>query len=348
MEMTVDDYFFGMRYNHPFVGYHPHSTFAPSTTPNDVLILDACDLFIKRVETGEDLSKGRIWDTNVNLHKDIVQALQKKDLDYLRPMFANMCRTPLTQGVGFGEEYAGRLIGNPFWRKTEGHSIYDKLLSLLEVVGATALFNAEEYFYLRHVRDVWQTDINILLDALFEKIGVVLPAPANLGGAFGLETKYGIYTERDFLSMAVALDIRQNFDDTFEICEIGGGIGHLAYYLNLLGFENYTIVDIPTISVLQKYFLSDNLPNHKIKLLTPAEFTGRYDLVVNVDSLTEMSIEDASRYVNLIAENGNYFISINTEINDFYTRDICDSKMTKIYRQPWYMRRGYIHEEYVA
>jgi hypothetical protein len=85
-----------------------------------------------------------------------------------------------------------------------------------------------------------------------------------------------------------------------------------------LGIKDYTIIDLPLTAVSQGYYLmrvlgAENVILHgesgalesKIKLLQPSAFfkdTGKVDLTVNVDSITEFDRQTAERYWRQIRE----------------------------------------------
>jgi hypothetical protein len=82
-----------------------------------------------------------------------------------------------------------------------------------------------------------------------------------------------------------------------------------------------------------------------IKLRAPQwidEASERFDIALNVDSLTEMSEAYARKYVDFIRNNCKSFLSINHEINDFRARDIVEDLF--LMRHPDPMRDGYVEE----
>jgi 2-polyprenyl-3-methyl-5-hydroxy-6-metoxy-1,4-benzoquinol methylase len=320
----------------------------PTPIRDDDLLNRICDYFQTRLEEEGVYSDSRIWDTNVERQKGIVTDLKERNLRELHDTFRNIFSSPLTHGTGAGDEYFNRLIMNENYRYSVICLIFDKLLSIMESTGLQRTFNQEEYYYVPHYYNVHlNTHPDVLLERIQERYGD-LTAPKYSGGQFGLITKYGLYAERDLISLGLALMIADKYKDrSISICEIGGGTGHLAYYLHKLGFKNISIVDLPTISVSQMYFLETNLGNNDIKLLSPSQFDGKYDLVLNVDSLIEMSIETAKDYLKLIKENAGYFISVNSETDEpgfFKVPDICN--MEKVSRNLFWFRRGYVIEEY--
>src|SRR5262249_5720898 len=112
------------------------------------------------------------------------------------------------------------------------------------------------------------------------------------------------------------------------ILEIGAGLGRTAYYAAELGLTDYTIIDLPSTSVAQGYFLGRALGDEqvtlfgelaipgRIKILPPESFLdaaceATFDLVLNVDSMTEMDRSVAASYWDKIARSARRFLSIN-------------------------------------
>jgi putative sugar O-methyltransferase len=151
--------------------------------------------------------------------------------------------------------------------------------------------------------------------------------------------------------------------DNPSVLEIGGGLGRTAFYARQLGITDYTIVDLPLSSLSQGNFLGRVLGPEQVavlgepeineesrtKLVSPAAFLGsqrRYDLVVNIDSMTEMSREVATAYIRHISANADRFLSINHESNPFTVRELLlEQKLARpVPRTPYPMRDGYVEE----
>ena len=150
-----------------------------------------------------------------------------------------------------------------------------------------------------------------------------------------------------------------------KVLEIGGGLGRTALYAHQLGITDYTIIDIPVSSLAQGYFLGRVLGDsaislygdvappseliNKVKLLSPNCFikgSERYDLVVNVDSLTEIGAEAAQLYWSVIQQRADVFLSINHETNEFTVAELIkeSSHISQANRMPYWLRRGYVEE----
>jgi putative sugar O-methyltransferase len=142
------------------------------------------------------------------------------------------------------------------------------------------------------------------------------------------------------------------------VLEIGAGLGRTAYFAQQFGLRDYTIIDLPMTNVAQGYFLGRTLGQETVSLyledrpgvriLPPSAFleaTDRYDLVVNVDSLTEMAPDTARAYCRAIKARAGTFLSINHEHNRFTVGDLCaELGMVADSRTPYWLRRGYVDE----
>jgi len=315
----------------------------PVEEKNEKLLTRLCDYFINRLTKEKIGQTGQIWNTNIALQKDIIDELQNRNIDSLHDKLRFLFSSQLTHGTCQGTSTYEHFKNSKEVCDRNAAVIFDKLISTLESCEVIPMFSPEQYYFNTIYNKYLSADPDILLDMLARKYNFDISAPKFSGNLFGLQTKYGLYCERDFMSLGLALMIREKFsDDNIKICEIGGGVGHLAYYLNKLGFKDISIVDLPTISVSQMYFLGTNMED-EVKFLAPYEFTESYDLVVNVDSLPEMSYNESIEYLNHINRNVKHFIHANHE-TDLKIKPHCTMKRTM--RQSFWFRRGYVIEEY--
>ena len=141
--------------------------------------------------------------------------------------------------------------------------------------------------------------------------------------------------------------------------EIGAGLGRTAYFSSLFGVKNYTIVDIPLTNAAQGYFLGRVLGGDQVSLYgeeigegvrvlpstVMSEHNEKYDLVVNVDSWTEMPLDIALMYWKFARTATSAVLSINHEYNPNPVRELYRSDAAvRVLRYPYPMRRGYIEE----
>lgn len=313
-----------------------------------------CDYFYSRMEK-EKVTNGSndspTWAPLVNRHKPVVDALIERDTVTLHEMLRSICNSVLTLGTCGGDLLEQHYKNNEHDRKLFVFGVFDKMVSVAEAAGVITCFNPED---LTFEKRVMMHRPEYFLDLLAKKYQFDIRAPKYAGGNLGIETEYGIYSQRDMFGLHLALMVADRYPDrNTSICDIGGGVGHLTYYLHRLGYRNLTIVDLPTISISQMYFLGTNLTKYNgVKLLSPDEFTGDYDLVMNADSFIEMSRASATRYLDLIKQNGKHLISMNQETGHIQFEDgfrVCDlTDMKRTCRFMSWVRKGWVYEEYVT
>lgn len=188
--------------------------------------------------------------------------------------------------------------------------------------------------------------------------------PPFIGGRIIIKTPYGIVTERHLHYLWVVKRILELCPDrNTKIVEIGGGIGLLGWYLDRLGYKDFTIIDLSRINACQTYFLYKNLPHRNfilsgeaenpyentddIKILHSTDFVNvpknRWDIMINIDGLTEMGKDVAFNYVD--SDCSPMLLSINHEVNNYRMCELNTSKKL-IYRYPFWLREGYVEELY--
>lgn len=211
------------------------------------------------------------------------------------------------------------------------------------------------------------------LDDVLDNIQSALPFPINFpefhGNCIqGLQTKYGIATNRHVWYLWVLKRILELCPNpNIGIIEIGAGFGVLGYYLDRAGYRDYTTIDLAMANACQTYFLSRNLPGRNvivsgdvlnpfdqqyedsIKLLHSTDFKdvpkGRFGIMVNMDGLTEMGIEHATKYAK--HDCASMMLSINHEMNSYRVCDIIQPHRNRKYRNAFLLRDAYIEELYV-
>ena len=320
---------------------------------DDGLLIDICDYFFSRMEK-ENLVNGAdpiTWGPIISTHREYAMALMEKNLTYLHDVLRYMCSSSLTRGIFGGDLVYETYKNNDHDRTMFVFGVFDKLVSIVEATGLVPCFNPED----KHFVSYMYNQPEFYLDLIAKKYNFDIGAPKYAGNNLGIQTEYGLYSQRDMFALHLALTVADKYKDkNIRICEIGGGVGHLAYYLHRLGYRNLTIVDLPTISTLQMYFLGTNLCRYNgITFMPTEEFTGDYDIVLNADSFIEMSRESATHYLNLIKKNAKHLISINQETGPhqfgaagFRVCDITD--MPRIARSMSWIRKGWVYEEYLG
>jgi hypothetical protein len=230
---------------------------------------------------------------------------------------------------------------------------YLNLLRLCEAVGVRRVRHYDQ-------PDPPQPEIEDLLVRLDQLFGFRVEFPNPFPDEWGVATKRGISSYRAPHALYQAWRIWQVVRriKSPRVLEIGGGLGRTAYYARKFGVLDYTIIDIPMSLVAQANFLGRTVgPNQLqlhgerkirascIKLLPPREFLTMikgYDLILNVDSLTEMARETAQAYCNAIHQCARAFLSINHEGLPFTVAELMPHGFDQ--RSPYWMRPGYVEE----
>lgn len=266
----------------------------------------------------------------------------------------NMCQTALVSGFGGG---GGKL----------------ELLKLAQALGVCGVSNPEADAAAKYHVDPPVNANHLTTDELLDRIQQQLPFPIRFppfsGNCLqGLLTKYGVTSNRHLFYLWVLKRILELCPDPQSgIIEIGAGFGVLGYYLDQVGYRDYTTIDLAMINVCQAYFLAKNLPNRTlilsseagnpfdpqyrdaIKLLHATDFPSvpkhRFSLMVNMDGLTEMGATQAAQYAQ--SHCAPMLLSINHELNEFRVLDIVQPHKTLKYRYPFWLRDGYVEELYV-
>jgi hypothetical protein len=228
--------------------------------------------------------------------------------------------------------------------------VHDLVVRLGEALGVLRTENPEGGPWMQNIA----LDADSVLDAVERRLGIGIAVPWFYAGLVGLRTRRGIFGHRMVHAAYCAYRVRQLSGGP--IVEIGAGLGHLARYAFLMGLRDYTIVDLPLTNVAQGYFLMRTLGENAvtlegepvrpgaIRVLSPAHLDAgeHYDLVVNVDSFTEMGHEIAQRYLAWGIAHAPRIWSVNHEGNPFTVAELAAN--CRVERFPYWMRRGYVEE----
>jgi hypothetical protein len=293
-------------------------------------------------------------------HKDIHEAFLAGDLDEATAILRNPTSNDLM--YGFDDMSRAAVIGRDAGLQRIGAEwVKDHLIRLAEAVGVFRLDNPETYDYAPATAHPTEA----VLDALDAVYGAAIVFPNPYPGEVGLATGRGVASFRAVHALYQAWRIRELVGDaaSARVLEIGAGLGRNALYARALGISDYTIIDLPMTRAAQGYFLGRTLgadgvllagetapdPAMRVKILPPSQFHGQpatYDLVVNVDSLTEMDRDVARAYVRRIQQVTTRFLSINHEVNAFTVRELLagDPAVATYSRHPAWLRRGYVEE----
>jgi SAM-dependent methyltransferase len=354
---------FIFRFHHRPKDLAPVKAWTSGTSYDDKLIVDrvitAYQLVSKQFKSNGD----SIWQTFfLSLHKDIHQIL----IDNQREKVTSILRNPASSDLFYGFDNISKSLLSLSGRRLEDlyqpTQTLDNLLRLAEAIGVRRLDNPEAYSYLKKSLRIKTDEVIELLETTFGfQIDVPNPYPKECGvlsmrGVISYRVPQAIYQAWRISQLVAHIPNPR-------VLEIGAGLGRTAFYARQFGIKDYTIIDIPITSLSQGYFLGRALGNDsvllfnenaqdaatRIKILPPSFFLNgadHYDLVVNVDSLTEMDETAARAYWQQIKARTDMFLSINRENTSFTVRELI-SGSTRIIcsdRVPYWMRRGYVEE----
>ncbi|NMC99295.1 MAG: hypothetical protein GYA62_06210, partial [Bacteroidales bacterium] len=206
------------------------------------------------------VQKEDIWTVlETNIHSEFISLLNENNPVSLAKYLCNISLHNITHGLSQGQESYRMLKLNREIREIVAILYKDKLVSLAESLGSICYENPEQGSWAQNI----YLDTNVIIDKIEKTIGLELKKINYLGGLFGLKTKRGIIDARYLYALYTALRIvnileEKNLNKS-SICEIGGGIGHVAFFLNYFGTNNYLIFDLPYICVISGYFLLKSL-----------------------------------------------------------------------------------------
>jgi len=252
------------------------------------------------------------------------------------------------------------------WGTTKPHYLGEgeDIIKLAEAVGALRVWNPSggSKFPFKTKPNL-DFSVEETLSILDNKFGFNITFPDPFGCEFGFPTSRGPVTYRAPQALYQAYRVKQFLGLVTQsghgrVAEIGGGMGRTIYYMRQFGIVDITAIDIPLGMVRQACFLAGALGEDKlwlwgeppvpeyaqlIKIVPPhseSQTQGNFDVVINVDSLTEMGASEAATYFNWMLSATKFFISINHEANDFCVQEFnCD-----FFRYPYPLRDGYVEE----
>jgi hypothetical protein len=292
---------------------------------------------------------GSFWTEDYDGFKsDVKAALDARNINALRSFLQN----PDQSLLFYGFEQITRASPGTGDEATYQHMVRDSLKRLAEWTGAVRIHNPESG------RSAAIHTDEELLSAIEARIGIQLAFPNPFTRNRGIPTSRGIvgYRALQGLYMAWRVKTLLRIFGGSRVLEIGGGLGWAAFYSRKLGVGDYTILDLPMTGISQAYFLGSLLGpdavrlhdekavSNAISIVPPDALSGKYDLIVAQDCLTEFNETDATRYVEYAAKHSKVFVTINHEANPHTAQDYFDQFGLVPLRQPYGLRAGYVEE----
>jgi hypothetical protein len=283
--------------------------------------------------------------------------------------------------VNFGKEYtwfggiSTGVDGYTYWDRSEhsvAYSYFDKLVCLGESLGVLSVENPEQGKGGNWGNNIL-TDPSQIVDKIEAQLGIDIVPPEGTVYVAGLRVRGGLLHYRHINALYLAARIRDLTSPQDRICEYGGGLGLAAFYLRRMGHNDFTIFDLPIVNILSGHFLIGTLGEEAVCLEgehpradtikikanwnCSNESGGAFRVAANQDSFPEISRGIFDEYVAQIKRTTTaYFLSINHEsehpipggakhlhVSRLLT---ADQRFRRIYRSPYWLRRGYVEELY--
>ena len=292
---------------------------------------------------------GELWECKKDIHKKLL-VREKEEVK-------TVLRNPATNNLFWGfEGIAARAFVTQDDINRITRLVYDNIIQLAAYLGVTRMPNPEAMFSPK-------VNIDDIFDRISEMCGVDLKFPNPYPLEIGIATKRGIVGYRTVHALYQAYKIYQKMKKkqiSGKVLEIGAGLGRTAYFAYQMGIKDYTILDIPMTNVAQAYFLGRTIGQENVSLvgekldkkikILPAYMleemeNERYNIILNVDSMTEMDEDSQKKYWEYIQKHTEIFLSINHEANLHTVQELYSNTNFEVQRQICPMRRGYIEEE---
>ena len=312
-------------------------------------------------------------DVNVSAHWEdiynnlklgaLMNQLKENDNYYFHNVMSNPHKTNLHAGFGLFLLMLSNFSYKDFYANK---TIYDCLYRICCYLGIEKMPEPYHSINFQHLT------ADQLIDNIFDHLKLKTNFPNLFAKEKGIKTKYGIISYAPLQQLYHAIRVYELTKKIKQpkVLEIGAGIGMSAYHAWNFGIKNYTIVDLPLTCMCSGFFLANtinknnicfneeknNYPkdslenNNKIKIISPTKLdlvSNNLDLILNCDSLTEMSRDQAEKYIKFASEKSKFFLSINHEGNAFTINELFNnSSFEKISRMPTWYRQGFVEELY--
>lgn len=321
-------------------------------------------------ERRADRPSGDVWEmVQYEFHGEFVAALKAGDARALAGILVRFFRHNVSYGMGGGQSLYDALLDEDGNRKN-GVLTLDRLASLAESLAVLPYENPEQGRW----GETLYLDPTEIAARIERKLGIPI-CPPQVGGYFGLRVGNSLIFATTCNQLYAACRLAQLAVDSPQrtLCEIGGGYGGCAYYAHLLGFRDYRLFDLPTVNVLQGYYLLKALPDARVVLFGEPESDsavcvypywllrkqpdGSFAVALNQDSLPEIAAGIARQYLRDIARTSELFLSINQEsqgpsgppgVHQNSVPEMADASgvLRRVSRHPFWLRAGYVEEVY--
>lgn len=366
-------------YAHPLPAQVDHVRFAEARSQWDSSKIETARRLIKAFKATEALPKTELKvitdnDLWTGITRDnfgsMLSHIEKDDAEQL----ARFLHDFGSSYVWFGGISTG-VDGYNHWNRDQSAialSYYDRLICLAEGLGIMPAENPEQ-----GAGGNWGKNMMVAPDdvatAIEAHLKIRICPPPGIIPVAGIQLRDRILHYRHINSLYTASRVASLVEKNAAICEFGGGLGLIAYYLREMGYRDYTLFDIPITNVLSSWFLIGALGESAVSLegeaMRPNTIKVRanwmcssakeknFALTLNQDSFPEINRRIFDAYISeILRTTRQYFLSINHEVEhaiDGKTKHLNVSKLlastsgfSRLYRAPYWVRRGYVEELY--
>ncbi|TDK35191.1 hypothetical protein E2F50_13085 [Rhizobium deserti] len=314
--------------------------------------------------TGQHSTVESMWFTWIGPMKEpIHEALMEGDFPAVTEFLRDPSSSHLFQGFdNLVVQDDGSQLVPKYWARWMAGWTYDALRRLTEAVGARPMAYPEGSGQAGKAGSGVPAPDELLRD-LDDSFGFRIDFPNPFQNEVGIPTSRGTATYRAVHALYQAWRVKQLVEGKpdAKVLEIGAGLGRSAYYARKMGIKDYTLIDLHMTNVSQAYYLGtlcgydsvilhgeDGARADAFKIMPPDFFLEgleTYDLIVNVDSFTEMSFAAASAYMYEIKKRARCLLSINHEANEFTVAQMVSEIGEECRsRTPSWIRKGYVEE----
>ncbi|MCO5159969.1 MAG: hypothetical protein M9939_02445 [Mesorhizobium sp.] len=298
---------------HPYVRGEPRVSYcfsAPEFTQKDIDIagrlIAAYAVSLETSEFERQAYKGLWKKISDDYHAELRGLLK---VGAPEPVARHLHRMHFTRSIyGIGQGNTERLMHNPVGQKNFSLEYWDVFVCLAEVLGC---FSMEDPLKAGHWGENIYRPFEEVEKAISDYLGVDITPPDVTEGLLGLKSRGAPYYMRTLEAIYAGHRLRELGDRP--ICEIGAGLGWAGYYAVLMGAEDYTMVDLPIMNVLQGYCMLKSLPQNEVRLSgethaakitigTPEALFARdpshFGIFYNQDSFPEIGRYNMHQYLN--------------------------------------------------
>jgi hypothetical protein len=325
------------------------------------------------------VGSGNMWEIHGDAkQRDFIALLAGDDDAALAAYCTGLPKHAVTHGLFQGDEHYRTLAAaTPAQLNAEASRYWDHAVALAEYLGVARVECPEQGEWGRALF----ADMGLTRVAIEQALGTGLLPPQAFEGLFGLAYDDGVLHRRDIHACYAAHRLSQlSAQHPGPIVEIGGGMGGVAWYANRLGLRDFTIVDLPVVSLLQYWFLAKSLGPECVRfVLSPEDFRhddrvqlvpaslfgeaaiGGFGLAFNMDSFPEMGSAVAGEYLRAFAAKGvPALFSVNQEAKAPLTTDPNGPRQAWVrevaleagwqprLRYPDWVHKGYVDELFGA